>query len=238
MFIKSEKESIMDSKEAVYVSLIQLRNGVCSNYLNTVANLAKTKTNLLTHVNIDELEGEVRLLSEKVVALKACTQTERLRAADRKRDKRLSAIGYLLRGLAIYEDENQDDAKALKVVVDSYDLAKVRKASYGDETAKIKSIITRVNSEPNLEKMNKFPFLSDWFTALEEDNQAFEAIMNEKAAEIDPDHTSTKEQIAKIIPLYREFIKAVNAHAYIGTDPEFAEFIEEHNAQVVVQNLD
>jgi len=228
----------MSSNEATYVSMYTERSATCSTYLNTVISIAKSKPTIVQHIDLTPLETEVNKLSQAIVAQKGFTQTERLRAADKKRDTRLSAIGYSFRGFAMFEDEKQADAKDLLVVLNSYSIPDVRKSPYNDETAKIKSIINRFRTSPHQEKMANFPLLVEWFNALEQDNNEFEAIMNEKASELDLSYGATKEIIADIIPLYRDFIKGINAHAFIGTDPEFDAFIEEHNAQVKVQHLD
>lgn len=232
------KEKTMSDKTAIYVNLSKEKVGVCATYLQSLLDIMKNKTIILQHLSIDALEAEVNLLVKAIVALKGFGQTERLQLADKKRDKRLSAIGLLIRAFASNEDENQEDAKDLLIVLNSYGVSKVRSSSYSDETAKIKSMIERFNTSPNIEKVAKFQSLSDWLTFLEDDNSAFEVIMNEKASEMNMNYESCGAICDRIIPLYRNFIKGINAHAFIETDPEFDAFIDEHNAQVVVQHLD
>ena len=227
----------MSEKEAIYVELSKKPLGECSTYLRSLADVVKGKTVVLEHVSIDLLAPLIVELENALVTQRGFSQTERLQAADKKRDRRISAIGLFMRALASFEDKNQQDAKDLLLVLDGYGVSKIRSAAYSEETAKIRSLIHRLNESPNIEKLAKFSMLSDWLTLLEEDNDAFEAILNEKASEIKADYESCTSIRDRIIPHYRSFIKGINAHAFIGTDLEFEKFIDEHNAQVAVQHL-
>lgn len=132
----------------------------------------------------------------------------------------------------------QQDAKDLLHVMQLFGVSTMRDATYGDETALIKSFIERLNSDSNMEKLNKFPELVDWTTTLEEANNDFTKIMNEKAEEIKADFVSATKIRDQIVPEYTELTNKINAHALVGTAPEFAATIEAINAQIIAYHLD
>jgi len=61
--------------------------------------------------------------------------------------------------------------------------------------------------------------------------------MNEKAEEIDLDYESCTEIRQKLIPIYNEITDMIEAHAKVGSAPEFGRVISETNAQIVTYHL-
>ncbi len=172
-----------------------------------------------------------------MVAKSGFNQTERLKLVDKLRDTILSAINLNLKSEALMPTEDQQDAKALLRVFKEFGLQRIQKAKYSDETELIRSLISRLNSAEEAPRLAKFPKLTDWTTALEEANNDFENIMNAKEDEVQLEFTTASEIRAQIVPIYESVIGKINAHALIGTAPEFAATVEAINAHIIANQL-
>ena len=207
------------------------------NFFQQFAAILKAQPTVTEKADDTEFQGLVKKMQTAMVAKQGFSQTERLRAADKKRDTILSGVAHFMHAHSMMPTGDQEDAKALLIEMNSFGVTKVAKAAYGAETMYIKSIIERFNTSPHLERVNKFPTISDSLTMLEEANDEFTAIMNEKAEEIDLDYESCTEIRQKLIPIYNEITDMIEAHAKVGTAPEFGQVISETNAQIVTYHL-
>lgn len=186
-------------------------------------------------VDVIELIALIDELHSAMVAKQGFTQTSRIDLADRFRDTILSAINLYLRAEALMPSEIQADAQALLHTLQEFGVSKLRGAKHGDETALIRSFITRLNTGDNAARLAKFPKLEDWTTTLEEANNEVESIMEEKYDEIeqDLDFTSASKIRQQLIPVYEAVVAKINAHALIGTAPEFAAIVSAINAIII-----
>lgn len=206
---------------------------ICRNVVDTV----KATTVVSTLVDIAPLKALVLELETAMKAIRGFSQTERLQAADKKRDVLLSAIATLMKAFCTRESDEQNDAKALLLVLNSFGIRDLRRASYSDETTLIRSLINRVNTSPNLELQNKFPIFSDWMSELEELNDEFDAVMHEKIDNMSQDYESCTEIRERVVPVYNGVIKRINAHALLETDPEFVTVVDAINNQIEAFHL-
>lgn len=227
----------MSEKKVKHVDLKSIKIAAMTNYLGKMVMTVKGNTVVVEKIDITSLEALVQQLETAMVALQGYSQTERLQAADLKRDLLISAVGMLMKAHAMYEPGNQEDAKALLLILNSFGISNMRKAAYGEETAYIRSLIERLNTATNAEKLAKFPELTDWLTALEEANDEFDAIMNEKVAEINQDYESCSEIRERITPVYRDVIAKINAHTLLETAPEFITVVDELNSLIEAFHL-
>ncbi len=227
-----------NSMKFISVQLRKAPLATVGNYFQRLVVILKAKPTVTEIVDDSEFRSLVLQLQTAMVAKQGFSQTERLETADKKRDTILTAVGYLMRGYATMPTEYQDDAKALLSVLRDFGIAKMRTAPYGAETSYIRSLIERINTPPNMEKQKKFPVFTDWMSILEEANDEFVAIMNEKAGELKLDFESCTEIRLKLIPVYQQLTAMIQAHAMVGTAPEFAQVIAEANAQIIAYHLD
>lgn len=207
------------------------------NFFQQFASILKTQPTVTEKVDDAEFQELVKKMQSSMVAKQGFSQTERLRAADKKRDIILSGVAHFMHAHSMMPTIDQEDAKALLIELDSFGVTRVSKAGYGAETMLIRSVIERFNTSPHLERVSKFPTVSDALTMLEEANDEFTVIMNEKAEEIDLDYESCTKIRQKIIPIYGEITEMIEAHAKVGTAPEFGQVISETNAQIVTYHL-
>jgi len=227
----------MSPKKIRHVSLKSITVAACSNYLRKLIICIKAEIVVSEKISVAVLESLLETFEAALKSLHGFRQTERLKIADEKRDKLLSAINMLLKAFVAHESEDQDDAKALYLVLNSFGVSKMRHSSYGDETALLRSLVERFNAPENIDKMAKFSILSDWLTELEEANDEFDAIMNEKISEIDQDHESCTVIRNKITPIYNDVIDRINANALLQTAPEFITVVDEVNSLIEAFHL-
>ncbi len=92
-----------------------------------------------------------------------------------------------------------------------------------------------MNSGDNAARLAKFPKLTDETTALEEANNDFESIMNERTDDVKEglDFVSATKVRDQIAPVYESVTAKINAHALIGTAPEFAATVSVINAIII-----
>lgn len=227
----------MSEKSVKHVDLKSIKIAAMSNYLRKLVATVKGDVVVAALVDITSLDNLVKQLETAMVALQGYSQTERLQETDLRRDQLISAIGMLMRANAMYVSENQEDAKALLLILKSFGVSNMRKAAYGEETAYIRSFIERMNTAPNDAKLAKFQTLCDWITSLGDVNDTFDAIMNEKVTEINQDYECCTEIRERVIPIYRDVINRINAHALLETAPEVIPVVDEINSLIEAFHL-
>ena len=223
------------------VNLQRVPIAIAGNHFLLFSKTLKAQPIVTEKIDVAEFHDLAGQMQTAMVAKQGFSQTERLEAADKNRDIILSGVAHFMHAHSMMPTDDQEDAKALLNEINSFGVTKVTKvtkAPYGAETMYIKSIIERFNTSPHLERVNKFPTISDSLTMLEEANDEFTAIMNEKADEINLDYESCTKLRQKLIPIYDEITEMIEAHAKVKTAPEFGQVISETNAQIVTYHLD
>ncbi len=228
----------MARKSITPVELGKKKIATVTSLARKVVDAVKAIPEVVALVDVTAVETPLVKMETAMVAQTKYNQTERLQVADEVRDIILSAINHLFKAFATHVSDDQSDAKELFGVWKSFGLRKMQTAAYNDETALIRSMIDRFNTSPNLEKMAKFPMLSDWLTELEEANEAFDTIINEKVAEIDSNYVCCTELRNELLPAYREMIDRINAHALLETNQQVLDLVDEINAIQETLHLD
>jgi len=227
----------MSENKIISVALSQIPLATASNYCQKLKTILGNYATVTTAVDVTLFYELVAELKSAMVSQQLVNQTERLAELDAKRDCILSAFNLKLKAQTLMPDENQQDAKDLYAIMHSFGVSKVREASYGDETAYIKSIVERCNTSPNVEKMGRFPDISDCLTMLDDTNSEFLTVMDEKADDMNLKGESATAIRRKLVPVYIEMVEMIEAHAKVGTAPEFKQLITEINNQIATYHL-
>ncbi len=227
-----------DAKDKIrQLDLYTLKIVTVTSILGQVAEILREHPELDEHLDDAEFQSLATQLQSSLVPKRRFTQTERLKIANDYRLTILTAIWQNVKSHAIMPNDNQDSAKRLRRILKTRRITQLKRSSYPEISGYLPSLIDHLRNEDNLEHLEKFPTLVAWLSLLEQANNDFEAIMQEKFEEIDLDFVSATKIRKKIIPVYKTLVEKLEAHATIGTAPGFNKVIAEINATIIGDHL-
>lgn len=137
--------------------------------------------------------------------------TDPIGDADRLRDNTASGVSHIANAYAFNANpEKVEAARKIKIIIKHY--GNLREKSYNEETASIYNFIQDVRNTcaDEMELIG----LTPWIEEFEEQNRAFEELMNqrfnEQANQDDSDLRELRKQVDKVFAELRDFIEAIN----------------------------
>ena len=156
--------------------------------------------------------------------------TEKIAAADHRRDTTFRGINYILLGLLCHFDSVIIDAATrVKIVVDSY--GNITKLPLNEETSAIYNLVQELleKHEKDLEILK----LDQWVYRLGAENDGYDALVMDRYAETaGRTQLTMKKCRAETDRIYNLIVERINAYIVTEGDAAYADFVGKLNAVI------
>ncbi len=156
--------------------------------------------------------------------------TDEIANADHLRDSNYRGLCDTVKGASNhFSDKKREAANRIQIVIDHF--GNINAKTYDEQTAAIKSLIADLNGQyaADVETLR----LDEWLTELQANNNAFEALMNERYSD-DAGKTQLrmKEVRKEVDTAYRTITTRIDALVVVNGLETYAPFIKELNIRV------